>query len=525
MDDRKADDKTVIKPSTDTVIQPRSRVVPNNDTTVISKKVTSDDATQVHRRNRTVEAASVATTNPMPETLPRSLTLNPYPDTNAEQYDEANEPIAGTGEILNGRFVLEKVLGAGGMGEVYKAKDLRRVEMQDSNPYVALKLLRPEFRTHNKFMIALQRESKKVQTLSHPNIVTVYDFDRDGDSVYISMELLKGKSLDRLIYGKGVGAKQAIYIIDRMARGLAYAHQQGYVHADFKPGNVFLDDDNNVKILDFGIAQAVIKDKKGYKNVALDENDLSALTTNYASLEMLNGEQPLPVDDVYSLCCVAYELLTGRHPYTKSNGERISAQSAKDLGLLPPKIDGIPQRFQRVLKKGVSFHRKDRFDNAGDFLDACKPKFTRKHWILAILFSSISIFTYYGIDTWNAEKVPSLNTLEGDLAPAADLIREGDSILNEGDVDLAHRFYTQAWNISNDKNITDASLDQLKRIMDDRIDRIADKLIEEISREDLDSFRFQQLEIALEFLQADNFGRSDEKINLALKKAKMKQQQ
>ena len=320
-------------------------------------------------------------------------------------------------------------------------------------------------------------------------------------------------------------SKQAIYIIDRMARGLAYAHQQGYVHADFKPGNVFLDDDNNVKILDFGIAQAVIKDKKGYKNVALDENDLSALTTNYASLEMLNGEQPLPVDDVYSLCCVAYELLTGRHPYTKSNGERISAQSAEDLGLLPPKIDGIPQRFQRVLKKGVSFHRKDRFDNAGDFLDACKPKFTRKQWILAILFSSISIFTYYGIDTWNAEKVPSLNTLEGALAPAADLIREGDSILNEGDIDLAHRFYTQAWNISNDKNIADASLDQLKRIMDDRIDKIADKLIEEISREDLDSFRFQQLEIALEFLQADNFGRSDEKINLAIKKAKMKQQQ
>jgi len=154
-----------------------------------------------------------------------------------------------------------------------------------------------------------------------------------------------------------------------------------------------------------------------------------------------------------------------------------------------------------------------------------KPKFTRKHWILAILFSSISIFTYYGIDTWNAEKVPSLNTLEGALAPAADLIREGDSILNEGDIDLAHRFYTQAWNISNDKNIADASLDQLKRIMDDRIDKIADKLIEEISREDLDSFRFQQLEIALEFLQADNFGRSDEKINLAIKKAKMKQQQ
>lgn len=499
MDDRKADDKTVIKPSSDTVIQPRSRITPNNDTTVISKKVASDDATQLHRRNR-------------------------HADTNAEPYDEANESIAGIGETLNGRFVLEKVLGAGGMGEVYKAKDLRRVEMQDNNPYIALKLLRPEFRTHNKFMIALQRESKKVQTLSHPNIVTVYDFDRDGDSAYISMELLEGKSLDRLIYGKGVGAKQALYIIDRMARGLAYAHQQGYVHADFKPGNVFLDDDNNVKILDFGIAQAVIKDKEGYKNVALDENDLSALTTNYASLEMLNGAQPLPVDDVYSLCCVAYELLTGRHPYTKSNGARIPAQAAEELGLLPPKIDGIPKRLQRAIKKGVSFHRKDRFDNAGDFLDACKPKFTRKQWILVILFSSISIFAYYGIDTWNAEKVPSLNTLEGALAPAADLIREGDSILSDGDIDLAHRFYTQAWNVSNENNIADDSLDKLKRIMDDRIDKIADKLIEEISQDNLDSFRFQQLEIALEFLQADNFGRSDEKINSALKKAKAKQQ-
>lgn len=514
MDDGNTDDKTVIKPSTDTVLQPRSQVTSSNETTVITRR---DDATRIHQRNGTGSTDSIS------ETLPRSSTLSRGADASA-QSDANEDAIAGIGQTLNGRFVLEQVLGAGGMGEVYKAKDLRRVEMQDNNPYIALKLLRPEFRAHNKFMIALQRESKKVQTLSHPNIVTVYDFDRDGDSAYISMELLKGKSLDRLIFGKGVGVKQALYIIERMARGLAYAHQQGYVHADFKPGNVFLGDDDSVKILDFGIAQAVIKDKEGYKNVALDENDLSALTPNYASLEMLNGEQPLPVDDVYSLCCVAYELLTGRHPYTKPNGEKISAQSAEQLGLLPPKIDGIPKSYQRVLRKGVALHRKDRFDNAGDFLEACKPKFTRKQLILAIIFSAISIFTYYGIDTWNAEKVPSLSTLEGALAPAADLIREGDSILNEGDIDLAHRFYTQAWNLSNEKNIADASLDKLKRIMDNRIDKVADKLIDEISRDNLDSFRFQQLEIALEFLQADNFGNSDEKISLALKKAKEKQQ-
>jgi len=102
-------------------------------------------------------------------------------------------------QLLKNRFIFEKVLGAGGMGVVYKAKDLLKVEAQDRDPYVAIKVLSDEFKTHPEAFIALQRESRKTQRIAHPNIVNVHDFDRDGDNVFMTMEYLEGKPLDKLI--------------------------------------------------------------------------------------------------------------------------------------------------------------------------------------------------------------------------------------------------------------------------------------------------------------------------------------
>ena len=108
--------------------------------------------------------------------------------------------------------------------------------------------------------MALQREARKAQTLAHPNVVTVFDFDRDGPTVFMTMELLRGRSLDvviREVRGTGVGRKAAMPIIRGVAEGLAYAHRKGIVHSDLKPGNVFVLEDGTPKLLDFGIARAV----------------------------------------------------------------------------------------------------------------------------------------------------------------------------------------------------------------------------------------------------------------------------
>ena len=127
------------------------------------------------------------------------------------------------GDTLNGRFVLEECIGVGGMGTVYKALDLRKLEASDRRPYIAIKVLNLQFRGNPKSLIALQREAKKAQSLGHRNIVTVYDFDRDGPVVYLTMEYLSGKPLSRILRDpefKGMPYAQALPIFKGMANAL-----------------------------------------------------------------------------------------------------------------------------------------------------------------------------------------------------------------------------------------------------------------------------------------------------------------
>ena len=129
------------------------------------------------------------------------------------------------GSVIKQRFVLETMLGKGGMGLVFGAVDRRKLEARDPNPRVALKVLNADFARHPQSFMALQREARKAQTLAHPNVVTVFDFDRDGDTVYMTMELLKGRSLDSIVRegrGKGNGPEVSMPIVRGIAEGLAY---------------------------------------------------------------------------------------------------------------------------------------------------------------------------------------------------------------------------------------------------------------------------------------------------------------
>ncbi len=279
----------------------------------------------------------------------------------------------GTGDVLNGRFVLEECIGTGGMSTVYKALDRRKLEADDRNPYVAVKILNLEFRAHPDSLIALQREAKKSQSLAHPNIVRVYDFDRDGSTVYMTMEYLQGESLAKVLRApgfKGLPENEIMRILEGISNALVFAHENGIIHADFKPANVILTDDGRVKVIDFGIARAFQRpDHIDMEATRFDPGTLGALTPTYASPEMLEHQEPDPRDDVYALACITYEMLTGRHPFG-----RMQATEARDGELEVERRKQLSRRQWKTLKSALEFAREKRTPDIRRFLADIKPE-------------------------------------------------------------------------------------------------------------------------------------------------------
>ena len=301
----------------------------------------------------------------------------------------------GPGTVLKDRFELMDVLGEGGMGKVYKARDLLKVEAKDKNPYIAVKTLTGDFKQHPESFISLQRESSKAQRLAHPNIATVFDFDRDGSMVYMTMELMEGDELAKYIKhlpAGGLPVPDAMRIIKQLCDGLAYAHSKQLVHSDFKPGNAFMLKDGTVKLLDFGIARAskTRKDTQGETTV-FDPGQLGALTPAYATVEMFEGMDPDQRDDIYALACVAYELLTGKHPFNK-----LSAPKVLEKGLKPAPVAKLTKAQNRALMRGLALRRDDRTPSVEEFWEGIRPRKDRTKQIAAGAVAAIILFVVLG---------------------------------------------------------------------------------------------------------------------------------
>jgi len=389
-----------------TQLNPDHRPGSEDPTALISKTSPEQAPTILSQPKHVTEntGASPGPIDPEDETA-----LSDEPITKIERMERTPRPSGApqrdidVGSVIRKRFVLHEVLGRGGMGAVFRALDMIKKEAGDDNPYIAIKLLTGSFKDHPHAFVTLQREAKKTQELAHPNIVTVFDFDREDDVVYLTMEQLSGAPLLDVIKGKTdhfLDYKQKLSIIEQIARGLAYAHTKSIVHSDLKPANLFLTDDGVVKILDFGIARAA--NTELYQD-SFDAGQLGALTLSYASPEMIRFESPHPSDDIYALGIIACELLGGAHPF-----DRKDAKSAFEEKLTP-KIPDIKNPFiRKCIRHSLALEREHRTEDASIFLkNFNSARTTPKRIISAIVvvLLAITVNLVY-INTIDSEALP-----------------------------------------------------------------------------------------------------------------------
>ncbi len=276
-------------------------------------------------------------------------------------------PQVEVGRVLRDRYEIEQCLGTGGKGTVFKALDRYRSSLPLSQRHVAIKILHDCPGNRNETIEALRRELQSAQTLSHPNIVKVYDVDRDGDLDFFTMELLEGELLSsvmRRFRPVPMPRPQAWALIRQIASGLEHAHSRKIVHADLKPQNIMVTECGEVRILDFGSSYQVAKEPQAEP----PWRGSTSATPAYACCELLDGRIPDPRDDLYALACIAYELLTGAHPF-----QRRRASEARDFGVVPVRPAGLGRRQWHALAKGLSWHRAGRSISVGDWFKALKP--------------------------------------------------------------------------------------------------------------------------------------------------------
>jgi serine/threonine protein kinase len=259
------------------------------------------------------------------------------------------------GRVLRDRYVIQERLGAGGKGTVFRALDRYRSSLPDAQQHVALKVLHSGRDCTEQTIKDLRRELHCAQVLSHQNIVNVFELDRDGDVVFFTMELLDGELLGDLIarmHPAAMQPLQAWQIIRQLGAGLEHAHERGIVHGDLKPRNILITREGELRILDFGAAQRIVRTQSGGGQP--DRAPMSG-TPAYASCELLEGRTTDPRDDLYALACICYELLSGAHPFACR-----PATVARDFGVKATRPADLTGRQWRTLQSGLSWHRAGR---------------------------------------------------------------------------------------------------------------------------------------------------------------------
>jgi serine/threonine-protein kinase len=258
------------------------------------------------------------------------------------------------GRLLDNRYQLLERFGSGGMALIYRARDTLL------DRYVAIKILREDQAHTAAFDRQFQNEARAAANLSHPNIVTVYDYGMDNDLPFIVMELVPGTDMKSLLRKRGrFTVDDGIPLLVQACAGVGYAHRAGLVHCDVKPHNMLVTPDDRLKVTDFGIARALAT-----LNPA-EHNEIVWGSPQYYSPEQAAGHAPSPASDVYSLGVVAYEILTGTLPFTAATADEL-AHLHLDAIPIPPSeyVPDIPEALEEIILKVLSKEPSARYRTA-----------------------------------------------------------------------------------------------------------------------------------------------------------------
>jgi eukaryotic-like serine/threonine-protein kinase len=261
--------------------------------------------------------------------------------------------------LIGGRYDLRDPLGGGGMAEVFLAHD----EVLERD--LAVKILREEYASDEGFVERFRREAQSAASLNHPNIVTIYDWGRSEDGgCYMVMEYAPGGTLkDRILEDGALPPRTAAEITSQIAGALKVAHECGVVHRDVKPQNVLLTASGDVKVADFGIAQAAF-------SASFSQTSLVLGTPSYMSPEQALGEPPDPRSDLYSLGVVLYEMLTGEVPYEADTPVTIAMKHVIEPPRAPREANpDVPEGISILTQKLLAKDPAARYESAAQLIE------------------------------------------------------------------------------------------------------------------------------------------------------------
>jgi serine/threonine protein kinase len=297
-----------------------------------------------------------ATLSPQPASVDRA-TMSPQSAAGPRQGAPAPVRAAvralSIGDVLRGRYRIQGILGHGGMGTVFEAVDEYRLDLLTAGQRLAIKVLHTAVTERQELLSELQREFQNLQLLSHPNVVRVHEFDRDGDIAFFTMELLNGSLLSRVLSARnGVALPRpyALAIIRDVGAAISHAHSRGVVHGDVNPQNIFITHDGELRVLDFGASHTL------HRDIWNPDSELQphapVATPGYASCQVLAGQRPDARDDIFAFACVSYVLLSGQHPFPK-----LTAVQAREQRVRLARPSGLSGRQWSVLKEGLRWER------------------------------------------------------------------------------------------------------------------------------------------------------------------------
>ena len=252
-----------------------------------------------------------------------------------------------------GKYTLNRLLGKGGMGEVYEAYD------NEKRRKVALKILSEQYSEDESFRTRFQRESHAAAILQEPHVIPIHDWGEIDGNLYIDMRLVKGETLHDLLANGPLEPKRAVSIIEQVAAALDAAHAERLIHRDVKPQNIIVTPGDFAYLLDFGIAEA-----QGDSRLTVAGHQIG--TFDYMAPERFSDRPTTPAADVYSLACVLHEALTGKKPYAATSAEQLMSAHLTSPVPKPNSINpNVPIALDDVLARGMSKDPDDRYGSAG----------------------------------------------------------------------------------------------------------------------------------------------------------------